>query len=192
MVKEAYGSKVSCQITSKGSVQPEKCAIARTLISPICQYTLGTVSDSPASQLRWGSPRNTNDSNEEEEALRSSSNRFPSVQAVIQCPDAHFTFQFLACDSGVRCWAGGPESCKAPVSPLPPTFTCHSQQRVSYTLVCDFRTDCSDGSDEDFCVFPPCDPKTQFDCGNKQVLKYAIGAVWSESVCLSVSFCVCL
>nr|KAG5711570.1 hypothetical protein BaRGS_016752 [Batillaria attramentaria] len=36
-------------------------------------------------------------------------------------------------------------------------FTCSSgEERVPYTLVCDFRQDCSDGSDESFCVFQPC------------------------------------
>nr|KAG5710971.1 hypothetical protein BaRGS_013705 [Batillaria attramentaria] len=41
-------------------------------------------------------------------------------------------------------------------------------EHVPYTLVCDHRSDCKDDSDEDFCVFPPCDPFLQYHCGNKQ------------------------
>nr|KAG5710982.1 hypothetical protein BaRGS_013716 [Batillaria attramentaria] len=41
-------------------------------------------------------------------------------------------------------------------------------EHVPYTLVCDHRSDCKDDSDEDFCVFPPCDPFLQYHCGDKQ------------------------
>ena len=52
----------------------------------------------------------------------------------------------------------------------PPEFLCSDDERsVSYTLVCNHRKDCSDQSDEDFCVYPECDPVTQFDCANGQV-----------------------
>nr|KAG5701005.1 hypothetical protein BaRGS_022716 [Batillaria attramentaria] len=54
------------------------------------------------------------------------------------------------------------------MTPLPPSFTCKKDEmRVPYTLVCDFRPDCSDASDEDFCVFRPC-KIGQFHCGDKQ------------------------
>ncbi|KAL8601648.1 hypothetical protein ACOMHN_003914 [Nucella lapillus] len=51
----------------------------------------------------------------------------------------------------------------------PPSFHCTSdKQRVSYTLVCDHRPDCSDASDERFCVFPlvTASMQTHFQCHN--------------------------
>ena len=36
-------------------------------------------------------------------------------------------------------------------------FLCDDGGCVSFTLVCDFRQDCEDGSDELFCNFPHCD-----------------------------------
>ena len=103
------------------------------------------------------------------------------------CPRGHMTHDFLACDAQSECWArdtvsdstscwagdGGRTasgSCAASLTPLPPSFPCSSGWgEVPYTLVCDHRADCSDDSDEQFCVFPPCDGKTEFDCGNGQV-----------------------
>ncbi|KAK7453174.1 hypothetical protein BaRGS_00039657, partial [Batillaria attramentaria] len=83
---------------------------------------------------------------------------------LVQCPLHHTTLLFLACDPHTACWGTGYGSvytCRLPVTPLPPSFTCVNQQeRVPYTLVCDYRTDCSDGSDEEFCVFPPCNTRT--------------------------------
>ena len=39
-----------------------------------------------------------------------------------------------------------------------PWFQCRDNKGCApYTLVCDHRQDCADGSDEDFCVFRPCD-----------------------------------
>nr|KAG5710138.1 hypothetical protein BaRGS_006657 [Batillaria attramentaria] len=43
----------------------------------------------------------------------------------------------------------------------------NNEVRVPYTLVCDFRSDCSDASDEEFCVHRPCETG-QFHCGDKQ------------------------
>nr|KAG5699356.1 hypothetical protein BaRGS_008264 [Batillaria attramentaria] len=42
-------------------------------------------------------------------------------------------------------------------------------EHVPYTLVCDHRSDCNDDSDEDFCVFPPCDPLLHFMCGKHEL-----------------------
>ena len=54
-------------------------------------------------------------------------------------------------------------------------FTCdRNEERVPYTLVCDYRTDCSDGSDEEFCVYEPCG-NFQFQCSNRQV-SFAAGS----------------
>ena len=42
-------------------------------------------------------------------------------------------------------------------------FTCEDKRQViSYTLVCDHRSDCDDGSDESFCLYPALTDKTLF------------------------------
>ena len=103
----------------------------------------------------------------------------------VTCPSDHVTHTFLACDVSAFCWAGWnltfsllPElwalpvswSCPAPMTFLPPSFPCRSEeQRVPYSLVCDHRQDCADGSDEKFCTFLPCQWQTEFQCQNKQV-----------------------
>ena len=52
----------------------------------------------------------------------------------------------------------------------PPMMSCdNGWERVSYTLVCDFRADCSDDSDEDFCTEETKLEPGYWDCGNKQV-----------------------
>ena len=96
----------------------------------------------------------------------------------VKCPDDHVTHAFLACDSQSACWQrhhyeesevwGVPSatSCPAPMTSLPPMFTCSSsEQRVPYSMVCDHRLQCGDGSDESFCVFPPCSGSTPLQCG---------------------------
>ena len=78
------------------------------------------------------------------------------------CPKDHVTHTFLTCDLSSDCWleeSGGHSArdgvkCSAPLRPLPPSFGCRETgQYVPYTLVCDHRQDCFDGTDEDFCVF---------------------------------------
>ena len=91
----------------------------------------------------------------------------------VVCRLRHVAHQFLACDSSAACWDSSSDvtSCAAPLTPLPPMFACTSNlQRVSYTLVCDYRRDCIDGSDEDFCVHAPC-PFDWLHCGNGQVIR---------------------
>jgi hypothetical protein len=47
-------------------------------------------------------------------------------------------------------------------------FMCsRSGTTLPYTLVCDYVIHCQDGSDEDRCVFPPCDIAT-WTCRNHQ------------------------
>ena len=98
--------------------------------------------------------------------------------SLITCPDAHVTHTFLACDVESACWAldlSTSVSCPAPLTPLPPSFTCNNGvQHVPYTLVCDHRSDCSDRSDERFCVFTPCNVTSQFQCRNKEVSKFTV------------------
>ena len=97
----------------------------------------------------------------------------------VKCPDGHVTHAFLACDMQSACWQDRQESvesevwgvpstasCPAPMTSLPAMFTCSSGgQRVSYSMVCDHRPQCGDGSDESFCVFPPCSATTPMQCG---------------------------
>ena len=92
----------------------------------------------------------------------------------VTCPTGHMTLTFLACDVQSACWASHMDSqassCGAALTPLPPSFTCgNGVERVPYTLVCDHRSDCSDNSDENFCVFPSCRLLGQLQCTNKQV-----------------------
>ena len=92
----------------------------------------------------------------------------------ITCPMGHMTHQFLSCDSLSSCWAKDESSalsCDPSLNPRPPMFTCTSEtEHVPYSLVCDYRPDCRDHSDEDFCVFPEylC-LAGSFRCGSKQV-----------------------
>ena len=103
---------------------------------------------------------------------------------VTSCPGGHLTHEFLACDVQSSCQARdaaassscvtrGDETvavCPTALTPLPPSFQCsNGRGEVPYTLVCDHRPDCSDDSDEKFCVYPMCDAVTEFTCENKQV-----------------------
>ncbi|KAK7476236.1 hypothetical protein BaRGS_00032512 [Batillaria attramentaria] len=110
-----------------------------------------------------------------------SANQTTTDVSGIQCPDGHMTHTFLACDYLSRCFAQGFDSktdmwgipdvtsCPAPLTPLPPLMTCTSAgQRVPYSLVCDHRQDCQDGSDEEFCVFEPCPAHLPNRCGKTQ------------------------
>ena len=97
------------------------------------------------------------------------------------CLEGHVTHTLFACDAQTSCLAGrhyvevdlsgspGGGSCSAPMTPLPPYFRCHRGLQVAYTVVCNHRQDCADGSDEDFCVFPACRPGTDITCSNQQV-----------------------
>ncbi|KAK7502648.1 hypothetical protein BaRGS_00006223 [Batillaria attramentaria] len=117
---------------------------------------------------------------------------FSSTVSYTECPAGHVTHDFLACDVQSACWSPGDllTSC------LVLLFQCtNGFERVHYTFVCDYRPDCSDASDEKFCVFPPC-RITEFSCGNQQCLPHeqlcdgveqcANGA--DEKVCLNSEF----
>ena len=119
----------------------------------------------------------------------------------VTCGGRHLTHMLLACDALVFCWAGGdvtfshhsdtwasPTSKTCPVPlvglPLPPSFPCRSlEQRVPYSLVCDHRPDCLDGSDETFCHFLPCSNFSHFQCHNKQVCCL----IWEDIIECSLS-----
>ena len=105
----------------------------------------------------------------------------------VTCPSGQSTHTFLACDVITFCWVKSDvtfsrrpdswafpasKSCPVPltVTSRPPSYTCQSkEQHVPYSLVCDHRSDCLDGSDETFCTVLPCQHLSQFQCRNKQV-----------------------
>ena len=108
--------------------------------------------------------------------LSTPTNRMLNFPHVV-CRSGHMTHRFMACEIQSGCWAAesfsesdkwgvpDPASCQAPMTSLPPAFTCtNGLQRLSYTLVCDHRVDCFDSSDEDFCVFPLCESTIHFKC----------------------------
>ena len=93
-----------------------------------------------------------------------------SPVSLVGCPLGHTVRDFLACDIRSMCWSLDITECPAPLAPLPPSFTCtNGVERVPYTLVCDIRPDCSDDSDETFCVYPPCDLPGALQCNDKEV-----------------------
>ena len=128
----------------------------------------------------------------------------------VMCPTGRVTHAFLACDVTSFCWAGGhvtislraeswalptSESCPVPLAmpALPPSFPCRSQEQcVSYSLVCDHRRDCLDGSDETFCTFLPCQWQSQFQCLNRQVCLVLLIKMFylrNKAVNIVFSFC---
>ncbi|XP_070173749.1 G-protein coupled receptor GRL101-like [Littorina saxatilis] len=93
------------------------------------------------------------------------------------CPGLHFTHTFLACDLKSACAVESyNDVCSADLTSRPVDFECRSGfEKIPYTLVCDHRSDCSDDSDEDFCVFDTCEPAS-LDCGNKQNTRISLCA----------------
>ena len=92
----------------------------------------------------------------------------------VTCPLGHVTHEFLSCDLLSACWVQDESSalpCGPLVNPAPPMFSCSSEvEHVPYSLVCDYRPDCRDYSDEDFCMFPESHCLGgSFRCGNQQV-----------------------
>ena len=72
-------------------------------------------------------------------------------------------------DQGLELESGSPKASFVVGTKIGPDFPCENGDGlVSYTLVCDFRNDCPDGSDESFCIYPPCE-SDQFTCDNYQV-----------------------
>ena len=103
---------------------------------------------------------------------------------LVACSKGHVTHTFLSCDLESRCVDRHAARC--PVANVSSNitqrsdpgqrsgqsvamFTCEDDVTTfDYTLVCDFRHDCRDQSDESFCKHPPCDG---FLCDNGQCVR---------------------
>ena len=95
-----------------------------------------------------------------------------TIPGMIGCQDRSDTRHFLGCDVS----SGGRDSPDTPPCPHDRRdldslwFQCRDNSCcVPYTLVCDHRQDCADGSDENFCVFQPCDASESLCDDEKQV-----------------------
>ena len=101
-----------------------------------------------------------------------------------RCPNGQMVQTFLACFPHSACDEAVPHVCTLPsdtnmashldtdqLLPSLRVFACNDGiTRLSYTLVCDFRHHCNDGSDETFCQHPPC---AAFACSNGQCVSYS-------------------
>ena len=76
-----------------------------------------------------------------------------AAPGTIRCPRGHVTHDFLSCDVDSQCGAKMPlMSCQIPGLSTVDQFACdNGQEWIHYSLVCNFRQDCQDGSDESFC-----------------------------------------
>ena len=92
------------------------------------------------------------------------------LAAATRCPDGHVTHDFLSCDPATDCFKEDfVDTCETENGGVIPMFTCEDGvQTLAFTLVCDHRQDCRDGSDEDQCVFEACEG---FLCDNLQCIR---------------------
>ena len=99
-------------------------------------------------------------------------------QSLVTCPAGHVTHYFLSCDQKSGCGqtvcyfvretrnAGKVISAIEHSAHTVAMYSCTGvDTEVSHSLLCDFRQDCADNSDESFCYHPPC---TEFTCTNGQ------------------------
>ena len=102
-----------------------------------------------------------------------------------KCPNGEMMHVFLSCYTHNACGQTPPHRCTffsntentlgnsqgtRQFMTSVPVFTCRDGViRLPYTLVCDFRHHCTDGSDETFCQYPPC---AAFACSNGQCVSY--------------------
>ena len=111
------------------------------------------------------------------------STSYTSNTQLISCPDGHLTHECLSCDWQSRCMqqrhlaacpvhvhAATEDEARASLRAVA-MFPCDDQrQTLHYMLVCDFRPDCNDASDETFCVHT--EQCEGFTCDNGQCLPY--------------------
>ena len=116
-------------------------------------------------------------------------------EGIARCRNGQFTHNFLTNDLNNVCREEIASPCSSSHCALENTtrfhgtnkrmasfdmFTCEDDDtRLSYTLVCDFRQDCQDDSDESFCLHSSCNA---FTCTNSQCVSYS-------KVCDRVSDC---
>ena len=99
-------------------------------------------------------------------------------QTLVICPEGHVVHSFLSCDPKSRCGQArchffrGTSAISDVISAAQHSvdtvavYSCSSvDTELSYSLLCDFRQDCADNSDESFCHHPAC---TQFTCTSGQ------------------------
>ena len=87
---------------------------------------------------------------------------------LVQCSSGHSIQLFVSCEPRSECTPVSEST--ATSSRCPSTlFACEtSRDHVSYTLVCNDRRDCFDGSDETFCVYKR-DEVTYNECATPEV-----------------------
>ena len=96
-------------------------------------------------------------------------------QNLTKCSNGQVTHSFLSNDPHYECkdkmiLPCTFSSCSTNMTPLS-VFKCDNGDiRLSYTLVCDFRPNCKDKSDESFCKHPPCDA---IKCDNGQCASHS-------------------
>ena len=92
------------------------------------------------------------------------------LPATTTCPDGHVTDDFLSCDPATDCSKDVfVDTCETENGGVIPLFICEDGvQTLAFTLVCNHQQACSDGSDEDRCVFVACEG---FLCDNLQCVR---------------------
>ena len=87
-----------------------------------------------------------------------------------ECPGRHNIQLFLSCDPRSECTSNSESAVTSSLCPST-LFTCEaSREQVPYTLVCNQRSDCLDGTDETFCVYGSYDELAYSECDNRKVL----------------------
>ena len=166
-----YQAEELCFCITNGKTASRKClsyAMECTRGEPfsICEYAVGDSDKYPGGAV----------------TLFNTSFTYKSGNVTFaRCPNSEAVQLFLSCYPHHACGPRLPDdgtlnSCMdsfyktdQPLTSVP-VFTCSDDiTRLSYTLVCDFRHHCTDGSDETFCQYPPC---AAFACSNGQCVSY--------------------
>ena len=115
-----------------------------------------------------------------------------AIAGMSECSDQAAVWTFLGCDvtnmdsAAVTDFRSGDVCGSDKPPPAGVRFSCDDGSCVPYTLVCDFRHDCMDESDENFCDFPPCS-MGQIACDDGKQARDLLLCVPNE--CLTVLRC---